>query len=490
MRLVILYSILVTLFLVNGCHDSTSQKEHKEHISCNSINCQEEFHQCLWQASHGDAEAAYWVAQLYEEGEWEWCFSAADDLKVEQDRDEALRLYKVAADLGHSRALGKLFRSYDSGTGFVPKNEARAEKYLRKATKLKHEWAMLESASRAEKTNPQRAMDLYLELARQNVYKAQDKLAKIYFRGELVPQDLCKSYFWTLLAKTNAPWGEAGLVGVMTSEYRLKRLKPEVIQFVQDAASNWEQGQSEPNLPSIHTEQKEKPSLANIITPDSVKASELRNTQKTKSLKWNPCDIDLGTRRTMNLSAPQVFKSVTTSVWTVVCASTIENLKGMNNISLGSAVAVNKDMLITNYHIIDKRPYVLIKQKEKIIEAKIYSCDKETDKCILIAENIELQPIKGFRKYKSLSIGDTVYSVGSPQGLSNSLGQGVISGKRKLDGQNIIQTTAPVSSGSSGGGLFDSSGNLIGITTFKVIDGENLNFAIPVESFTQPKSNK
>jgi S1-C subfamily serine protease len=154
-------------------------------------------------------------------------------------------------------------------------------------------------------------------------------------------------------------------------------------------------------------------------------------------------------------------------------------------VSLGSAVAISNDKLLTNWHVIEKMPYILIKHGEQFTEATIYAGDKQTDRCILTVKNIDLKPIKAFRKYDSLSVGEAVYSIGSPQGLENTLGQGIISGKRELDKSKIIQTTAQVSPGSSGGGLFDSYGNLIGITTFKVVDSEGLNFAIPVEDFTR-----
>ena len=193
----------------------------------------------------------------------------------------------------------------------------------------------------------------------------------------------------------------------------------------------------------------------------------------------------LNTQLKVNLTSSEIFDLINPSVWTVVSASTIENLKAMNNISQGSAVAISKNMLLTNYHVIEKRPYVLIKHGEQLAEAVIYAGDKQSDRCILVIESIEFKPVKGFTTYNQLSIGDNVYSIGSPQGLENSLGQGIISGKRELDEQKIIQTTAHVSPGSSGGGLFDCSGNLIGITTFKVIGSEGLNFAIPIEDFTK-----
>jgi S1-C subfamily serine protease len=49
-----------------------------------------------------------------------------------------------------------------------------------------------------------------------------------------------------------------------------------------------------------------------------------------------------------------------------------------------------------------------------------------------------------------------------------------------------VQTTAAISGGSSGGGLFDEKGNLIGITTFRIRDAESLNFAISIDEYLRP----
>lgn len=199
----------------------------------------------------------------------------------------------------------------------------------------------------------------------------------------------------------------------------------------------------------------------------------------------NAVEIELSMQLKRNLTSAGLYNLVNPSIWVVVSATTSENLNAMNNISLGSAVAISKNILLTNYHVIEKRPYVIIKHGDLVAEASIYAGDKEVDRCVLLVKNIELEPVKGFREYDTLTVGEPVYSVGSPQGLENSLGQGIVSGKREVGGQKIIQTTAHVSHGSSGGGLFDSSGNLIGITTFKISDSEGLNFAIPIESFTR-----
>lgn len=89
-----------------------------------------------------------------------------------------------------------------------------------------------------------------------------------------------------------------------------------------------------------------------------------------------------------------------------------------------------------------------------------------------------------------MAVGDKVFAIGSPIGMKNSLSEGIVSGLREHKGITVIQTTAPISPGSSGGGLFDAQGNLVGITTFKLIKGENLNFAVDIRHAEDLLSDK
>jgi predicted RNA-binding protein YlqC (UPF0109 family) len=97
-----------------------------------------------------------------------------------------------------------------------------------------------------------------------------------------------------------------------------------------------------------------------------------------------------------------------------------------------------------------------------------------------MVENLGVPPVQ-MRKYPSLSVGERVYAIGAPEGFDLTLSEGLISGLRRLGNTNVIQTTAPISHGSSGGGLFDSEGRLIGITTYFMQEGQSLNFAIAAD---------
>lgn len=81
----------------------------------------------------------------------------------------------------------------------------------------------------------------------------------------------------------------------------------------------------------------------------------------------------------------------------------------------------------------------------------------------------------------TVRIGDRVATISSPKGLSNTVSDGLVSSIREEDGRPFIQTTAPISPGSSGAPLFNTKAEVIGLTTLQLRDGQNLNFAVPIE---------
>jgi hypothetical protein len=113
--------------------------------------------------------------------------------------------------------------------------------------------------------------------------------------------------------------------------------------------------------------------------------------------------------------------------------------------------------------------------------SKILCYSKEQDIAILqLAKDTGLQPLT-LGDSSIIKKGETVVAIGSPLGIKNTVSTGVLSGRLMEDGMDVLQFTAPISSGSSGGALFDNNGNVIGITYASYIDGQNLNLAIPIE---------
>ena len=183
--------------------------------------------------------------------------------------------------------------------------------------------------------------------------------------------------------------------------------------------------------------------------------------------------------RTLRYTLPpsELFKRLSQSVYTVLGrASNVPS-------SQGSAVAISAQEAITNCHVVSHGRTITLINGSTNLRAEVIAADLATDRCWLRADG-ELQPVPGFRDYDSLVVGETIYTIGSPKGLVNTLGQGILSGLRRAeDNIEYVQISAPVSSGSSGGGLFDDRGNLIGIVTFTIRDAQNLNFAISASMF-------
>ena len=146
-------------------------------------------------------------------------------------------------------------------------------------------------------------------------------------------------------------------------------------------------------------------------------------------------------------------------------------------------VAFDGKTIITNYHVMTSAYTCKISTNQDISYevSKILCYSKERDIAILqLDEDTGLQPLT-LGDSSIIKKGETIVAIGSPLGIKNTVSTGVLSGRLMEDNMDVLQFTAPISSGSSGGALFDNNGNVIGITYASYIDGQNLNLAIPIE---------
>lgn len=156
-----------------------------------------------------------------------------------------------------------------------------------------------------------------------------------------------------------------------------------------------------------------------------------------------------------------------------------------NNEILGSGsgfIAFNKQTLVTNYHVIEDADFIMaIDEDDNIYEVdRIIGFDEKKDIAILtLAGNSALTPLE-LAESRDLKRGQQVLTIGSPEGLKNSVSSGIISAIYDLNETPDLQFTAPISHGSSGGALFDNSGMVIGITTASYLKGQNINFAVSI----------
>jgi S1-C subfamily serine protease len=191
------------------------------------------------------------------------------------------------------------------------------------------------------------------------------------------------------------------------------------------------------------------------------------------------------------MTAVNLFKQVSPSVYLIVAAKSEAALQSGKSVYEGSAVAITPTLALTNCHIIKGRRAVVLVQNKKMDAGIVVASDPRSDRCVIASQRMKLHPVSGVRPYSDVAVGEKTYSIGNPSGLVGTLGEGIVSGLREQRGVRYVQTSAPISPGSSGGGLFDEHGNLLGITTFKIDDAESLNFAIAAEDYWgKPKPKK
>jgi tetratricopeptide (TPR) repeat protein len=183
------------------------------------------------------------------------------------------------------------------------------------------------------------------------------------------------------------------------------------------------------------------------------------------------------------LTPSQVFDKVKDSV---VIIKTLD--KQGETLGQGSGVILPSGKIATNCHVVEDGVSFLAGRGKSFVPAILYAGDEDKDLCLLQADKLGGTPAQ-IGKAAALKVGEAVYAVGAPKGLELSLSDGIISQLRGGP-PPFIQTTAAISPGSSGGGLFDSAARLVGLTTLYIDEGQSLNFAMPVEWLADLKPGK
>ncbi len=177
------------------------------------------------------------------------------------------------------------------------------------------------------------------------------------------------------------------------------------------------------------------------------------------------------------LSTEELFERNAQSV------AVIAGLNGAGQPMLqGSGVVVANERVITNCHVAKSAASTVVHLGGKAHPATLLRVDPnpQHDLCLLAVDGLRAPAIV-LAEIASLKVGNKVFALGAPKGLELTLSEGIVSSLRTYDDSHFIQTTASISPGSSGGGLFDAHGALVGITTFQSTEGQNLNFAVPVD---------
>jgi len=435
-----------------------------------------ELAQCSTAAAGGDFMAARLLGDVM-----------GDPTQRHYDPTTALSWWEQAAAAGDGPALRRLFDAHWYGRG-TPKDPAKARIYLAKAMAARAPWARLVRAVLAEGEEPALAAELYNGLATEGNCLAQLRLAHGHDRGGWVEKNRSQALYWAIvagLAGRSEPRPEDHPLFENRFHYRdctseayflreelARNLAADLRARVEESAAAWKPGR----VPDRQGPVEAPPTPG--VTPVGVGSGVA-----AKLPDWHPLSASLlrppGRAR---LGAEDVFATVGRSVHVVIAARTEEDLKARKG-RFGSAVALDERTLVTNCHVIDEMAVILLRQGGQTLRATPSGGDPATDRCLMTVSPGRLSAVPGIRAWDNLRVGETVYSIGAPKGLEATLGQGLISGLRQIKTLRYVQTTAPISPGSSGGGLFDASGNLVGITTFHIRDADGLNFAIAAEDF-------
>ena len=258
----------------------------------------------------------------------------------------------------------------------------------------------------------------------------------------------------------------------------------------------------------INIEIEEPPIVVANIDEEEI-SEESENTENENTENENISDLneeqqERETNQEIILSANELYEKVVKSSFQVAAGTG-------DNWSCGSAVVIAKNKLATNCHVVLKegskgrilknpQAQILVinhKSNAKIdsswLNATLYASDPNNDTCIIQSSQVNAAPIE-IKPYEEIEMLEKVYAIGGPECQRGIITQGEINAKFDFgyetsnpegmcDDPNcwnnfsvkMLQTNAHIRGGSSGGGLFDQNGNLVGITTL----GEDISIANP-----------
>jgi hypothetical protein len=150
-------------------------------------------------------------------------------------------------------------------------------------------------------------------------------------------------------------------------------------------------------------------------------------------------------------------------------------------IALGTGFFIREDgVLVTNLHVVEDATSVTIEVESGEIYDNVYvlSADERRD-LIILQIPLSSAPTLKIGDDREAEVGDSVFVIGNPLGFKGTFSDGLISAKRVEEGVSYLQITAPISEGSSGGPVINENGQVIGISTLTMAEGQNLNLAVP-----------
>ena len=460
-------------------------------------------------AEQGDADAQNYLGLAYWNGEG-----------VDKDQREAVRWYRKAAEQGNATAQFLLGNAYDFGKG-VDKDQREAARWYRKAAEQEHAYAQYFLGlaywnGEGVDKDKREAVRWWRQAAEQGHAKAQYNLGYAYWHGEGIDENKREAVRWYRKA---AEQGNANAQNNLGIAYwygtGVDKDQREAVRWWRQAA---EQGNANAqfllgiaywhgegviadeyeayiwySLAKANGQERAGESLRKNNWHDYLSQSEIRAAKKEAARRMEAIEnLEAETASVPSISenialakpsgGVSIAEKVFENAWRSVVIVTTED-------GQGSGVIIRPNVVATNCHVVDDGGEIIVYKSDNRradtdtpFAATIRRADDEQDFCLLDVAGLWGVPAT-VRPYDTLKVGETVYGLGAPQGLDLSLSDGLVSQLREVRGTRFIQTNAAISPGSSGGGLFDSEGNLVGIMTLKISDEsvEGIGFAIAAD---------
>jgi S1-C subfamily serine protease len=152
-----------------------------------------------------------------------------------------------------------------------------------------------------------------------------------------------------------------------------------------------------------------------------------------------------------------------------------------DTIAQGSGFLIRQDgVIVTNFHVMRgaSTASVTLATRERFDRVRVLDADSALDLAILKIPGAGLPAL--IPRTTIPRVGERVVAIGTPLGLTNSVSEGIVSASRVVRGRELVQITAPISHGSSGGAVLDADGRVFAVSTLQIVGGQSLNFAVPV----------
>lgn len=154
-----------------------------------------------------------------------------------------------------------------------------------------------------------------------------------------------------------------------------------------------------------------------------------------------------------------------------------------DTLGLGTGFLVSADgKFVTSYHVIQDAARLSVKLLDgaEFRNVSLVAADPASDLALMQIPGVSGLPAMTMGSDAQMEMGDRVFVMGNPLGMGGTFTDGMVSAKRPLQGVSMLQISAPISPGSSGGPVMNERGEVIGVATMMVMGGQNLNMAVPV----------